>query len=56
MRGIALFSRGKLVNEHSFFDVTATSFGYSYITGWLDIDFIDERIPDVISTNRQSLN
>lgn len=56
MRGIALFSRGKLVNEHSFFDVTATSFGYSYITGWLDIDFIDEWIPDVISTNRQSLN
>jgi hypothetical protein len=56
MRGIALFSRGKLVNEHSFFDVKATSFGYSYLTGWLDIDFIDEWIPDVISTNRQSLN
>lgn len=56
MRGIALFSRGKLVNNHSFFDVTATSFGYSYLTGWLDIDFIDEWIPDVISTNRQSLN
>lgn len=56
MRGIALFSRGKLVNEHTFFDVTATSFGYSYLTGWLDIDFIDEWEPDVISTNRQSLN
>lgn len=56
MRGVALFSRGKLVNEHSFFDVTATSFGYSYLTGWLDVDFIDEWVPDVISTNRQSLN
>ncbi|SHK87657.1 ATP-binding protein [Fibrobacter sp. UWEL] len=56
MRGVALFSRGKLVNNHSFFDVTATSFGYSYLTGWLDIDFIDEWNPDVISTNRQSLN
>lgn len=56
MRGIALFSRGKLVNEHTFFDVTATSFGYSYLTGWLDIDFIDDWEPDVISTNRQSLN
>lgn len=56
MRGVALFSRGKLVNEHSFFDVTATSFGYSYLTGWLDVDFIDEWEPDVISTNRQSLN
>ena len=56
MRGIALFSRGKLVNEHTFFDVTATSFGYSYLTGWLDVDFVDEWEPDVISTNRQSLN
>lgn len=56
MRGIALFSRGKLVNKHSFFDVTATSFGYSYLTGWLDVDFIDDWIPDVISTDRQSLN
>lgn len=56
MRGIALFSRGKLVNEFSFFDVKATSFGYSYLTGWLDVNFIDEWIPDVISTNRQSLN
>lgn len=56
MRGVALFSRGKLVNEHSFFDVTATSFGYSYLTGWLDVDFIDEWEPDVISTNRKSLN
>lgn len=56
MRGVALFSRGKLVNEHTFFDVTATSFGYSYLTGWLDVDFIDEWEPDVISTNRQSLN
>lgn len=56
MRGIALFSRGKLVNGHTFFDITATSFGYSYITGWIDVDFIDEWEPDVISTNRQSLN
>ena len=56
MRGVALFSRGKLVNGHSFFDVKATSFGFSYLTGWLNVDFIDEWIPDVISTNRQSLN
>ena len=56
MRGIALFSRGKMVNQHSFFDIKATSFGYAYLTGWLDVDFIDEWEPDVISTNRQSLN
>jgi hypothetical protein len=56
MRGIALFSRGKLVNNYNFLDVKATSHGYSYITGWLDVDFIEEFERDVISTNRQSLN
>jgi hypothetical protein len=56
MRGIALFSRGKLVNEYEFYDLKATSHGYSYLTGWLDVDFIDLFSEDVISTNRQSLN
>lgn len=56
MRGVALFSRGKLVNNYNFLDVKATSHGYSYITGWLDVDFIEEFEGDVISTNRQSLN
>jgi hypothetical protein len=55
MRGIALFSRGKLVNDYSFYDVNATSHGYSYISGTLDISFIDKWDKDVISTNRRSL-
>jgi len=56
MEGIALFSRGKLVNEHCFFDVKASSHGYKYLTGWLDISFIDNWDKEVISTNRRSLN
>ena len=56
MKGIALFSRGKLVNDHSFYDVIATSHGYSYLTGWLNVDFIDDWDKEVISTNRRSLN
>lgn len=56
MRGVALFSRGKLVNNYNFLDIKATSHGYSYITGWLEVDFIEEYDVDVISTNRQSLN
>ncbi len=56
MRGIALFSRGKLVNEYAFYGLSATSFGYSYLTGWLDVDFIEDFSEDVISTNRRSLN
>lgn len=56
MNGIALFSRGKLVNEYSFLDINASSHDYSYITGWLNIDFIDTWSKEVISTNRRSLN
>ena len=56
MRGITLFSRGKMVNEPEFYDEKATSFGYSYLTGWLNVDFIDDWQKDIISTNRKSLN
>lgn len=56
MKGIALFSRGKLVNGHEFYDNPASSFGYAYLTGFLDISFIDDWDKDVISTNRKSLN
>lgn len=50
-----MFSRGKLVNEHSFYDLSASSFGYDYISGWLNVDFIDDWKKEVISTNRKSL-
>jgi hypothetical protein len=56
MRGIALFSRKKLVNKHDFYDSIASSTGYAYLTGWLSVDFIEDFPRDVISTNRQSLN
>lgn len=56
INGITLFSRGKLVNDPEFYNEKASSFGYSYLTGWLDVDFIDEWDKDVISTNRKSLN
>lgn len=56
MKGIALFSRGKLVNAHEFYGEKASSHGYTYLTGWLDIGFIDEWEQDVIGTSRQSLN
>jgi hypothetical protein len=55
LKGVALFSRGKLVNEHSFYDLSASSFGYDYISGWLNVDFIDDWKKEVISTNRKSL-
>ena len=56
LRGITLFANGRLVNEPEFFDVAESSHVFSYLTGWLDIDFVDDDEEDVISTNRRSLN
>jgi uncharacterized protein (TIGR02391 family) len=56
MRGITLFANGRLVNAPEFFGVSESSHGFSYFTGWLDIDFVDDWSEDVISTDRQSLN
>jgi len=56
MRGITLFANGRLVNRPEFFGRSESSHFYSYVTGWLDVDFVDNWTEDVISTNRQSLN
>jgi len=56
LRGITLFSRKKLVNLPEFYSDSTSSHIYSYLSGWLEVDFIDELDEDVIETNRQSLN
>lgn len=56
LRGISLFARGRLVNAAEFFGRSESSYVYSYITGWLNVDFIDDLEHDVISTNRQSIS
>ncbi len=56
MRGITLFSRKKLVNLPEYFSDSTSSHFFSYLTGWLEVDFIDELDEDVIGTNRQTLN
>lgn len=56
MRGVTLFSRKKLVNLPEYFSDSTSSHFFSYLTGWLAVDFIDELSYDVIATNRQSLN
>lgn len=55
-RGIALFSRGKLVNLPDYFSDSSSSHFYSYLSGWIEVDFIDDMPEDVIDTNRQSLD
>jgi uncharacterized protein (TIGR02391 family) len=56
LRGITLFSRGKLVNAPEYFSSSTSSHFYQYLTGWISADFIDLLEVDVISTNRQSID
>lgn len=56
LRGITLFGNGRLLNAPELFDVSESSHGFSYLTGWLEVDFIDNLKKDVIATARQSLN
>lgn len=56
MRGITLFSRKKLVNLPEYFSDSTSSHFFNYLTGWIEVDFIDELPDDVIGTNRQTLN
>jgi len=56
LRGVALFSRGKLVNAREFYSSSTSSHFYQYLTGWISVDFIDLLDEDVISTNRQSID
>lgn len=57
LSGIALFARGKLVNEHSFYDLnTSKNFAFGYLTGEIHVDFVDEHIEnDNVATSRGSL-
>src|SRR5487761_1359123 len=55
-RGIALFARGKLAQEPTFFGATSgKEYAYPHIFGRLNVDFVDDD-NDVIATNRSSIN
>lgn len=56
LRGITLFANGRRVNQPEFFGISESSHFFSYTTGWIDVDYIDNLEKDVISTNRQSID
>lgn len=56
MRGIFLTSRGKIVNTAEFYEARDNDQFHSYVSGYLNVDFIDDFEEDVISTDRSSLN
>jgi len=56
LRGITLYADGRMVNLPEFFGVSESSHFFSYLTGYLDIDYVNRWEEDVISTDRQSLD
>lgn len=56
LRGITLYVNGRLANVPGFFGVSEAGHTFSYISGWIDADFIDEFSGDLISTDRQSVS
>lgn len=56
LRGISLYSNGRLVNAAGFFGVPEAGHTFTYLSGWIDADFLDEMDDDLISTDRQSLS
>jgi len=55
--GITLLSRNKLVNEPSYFEKSTSSHFFQYLTGWLNVDYVEELglRGGVIDTSRKSL-
>lgn len=56
LRGITLYVNGRLANVPGFFGVSEAGHTFSYLSGWIDADFLDECDKDLISTDRQSLS
>lgn len=56
MRGITLYVNGRLANEPEFFGASESSFAFSYLTGYLAVDYLDAIEPDVIATDRRAID
>jgi len=56
LRGITLYANGRLANTQGFFGLGETPHAFSYLSGWIDADFLDESDTDLIATDRQSIS
>lgn len=54
--GITLYAHGRRVNEAEFFGHLESSNFFSYATGWLEVDFVDDYDEELISTDRKSID
>jgi hypothetical protein len=59
LRGVAIFSRGKLAQKPFFFNLSGGlggQHGQEYMTGQIEADYIDALDEDIIATERQRIN
>lgn len=56
LRGITIYVNGRLANTPGFFGAPEAGHTVSYLSGWIDADYLDEFDKDLISTDRQSLS
>lgn len=56
LRGITLYVNGRLANDPEFFGVSESSYAFSYLTGYIDADYLDDLPDDVIATDRRSIS
>lgn len=55
LRGITLYINGRLANDPEYFGVPESSYAFSYLTGYIDANYLDDLPEDVISTDRRSI-
>ncbi len=56
LRGLTLYVNGRLANVAGFFGVPEAGHAFSYLSGWIEADFLDEFDKDLIATDRQSIS
>lgn len=56
MRGITVYTNGRLANEPEFFGASDSSYAYAYLTGYVQVDALDVIKPDVVATDRRAVN
>lgn len=56
MRGITLYVHGRLANEPEYYGVPESSYAFSYLTGHVEADYVDDLDEDLIATDRRSIS
>lgn len=55
-RGVIVFVSGRRANAAGFYGASESSYAFSYLSGTLEADYLDDLTTDVISSDRASIN